>query len=170
MNNLRKLILLLLIILTVLFFFPVKILQVYIFDKGDRFNEVIYQVPVHVNDDVSVLWTHSVSRRPIVETYTVNDQLKFDIKEMRFDTYSANLPSKPECGTKWEFHDDYIRVYNYDVEFDEIPIVIGKVVANHILQYNDKEVVLKDIYKPGGYVKVRVVKESLISYLKEGVF
>ncbi|MDM8534577.1 DUF1850 domain-containing protein [Clostridiaceae bacterium HSG29] len=170
MNNLRKLILLLLLILTMLFFFPIKILQVYIFDEGERFNEVIYQVPAHVNDDVSVLWTHSVSRRPIVETYTINDQLKFDIKEMQFDTYSANLPSQPENDTKWEFHDEYIRVYNYDVEFEEIPIVIGKVIANHILQYNDKEVVLKDVYRPGGYVKVRIIKESLISYLKEGVF
>ena len=170
MNNLKKLIVLLLLLLLLLFFFPIKVLQVYIFDQGERFNEVIYQTVTHIEDDVTVKWIHSVSRRPITETYTINNEMKFDIKEMRFDTYSANLPSEPENDTIWEFNDNYIRVYNYDVEFNEIPIVIGKVIANHILQYKNKEVVLKNLYKPGGYVKVRVVKKSLISYLKEGVF
>jgi hypothetical protein len=170
MNNLKKLILLLSLLLLILFFFPIKVLQVYVFDQGERFGEVIYQTATKVDDELTVKWTHSVSRRPIYETYTINKQLKFDIKEMRFDTYSANLPSKPENDTKWEFHDDYIRVYNYDVEFNEIPVVIGKVIANHILQYKNKEIILKDEYKPGGYVKIRIVKESLVSYLKEGVF
>lgn len=168
MENLKKLIIILIFIL-VLFFYPIKVLQVYVFDQGENFNNIIYQRMAKVNDELTVKWTHSVSIRPVYETYTINKDLKFNIKEMRFDTYSANLPSKPENNTKWEFHDDYIRVYNYDIEFDEVPIVIGKVRANHILQYKDENIVLKDRYKPGGYVKIRVVKKPLLSYFIEEV-
>jgi hypothetical protein len=163
MDHLKKLILILIASL-LLFFYPIKVLQVYIFDQGERFNEIIYQSLIEIDDEVTVKWTHSVSIRPVYETYTVNKDLKFDVKEMIFDTYSANLPSKPERNTKWEFREDSIRVYNYDLEFDEIPIVIGAVRANHILLYKDDKIVLKDKYRPGGYVKVRVIKKSLLSY------
>lgn len=167
MDHLKKLILIL-IASVFLFFYPIKVLQVYIFDQGDRFDEVIYQSTVEIDDEVTVKWTHSVSIRPVYETYTVNDDLKFDVKEMIFDTYSANLPAQPERQTKWEFREDSIRVYNYDLEFKEIPIVIGAVRANHILFFKNDKIILKDRYKPGGYVKVRVVKKSLLSYvLKE---
>jgi len=167
MDHLKKLILILIASLF-LFFYPIKVLQVYIFDQGERFNEIIYQSSVKTDDEVTVKWTHSVSIRPVYETYSINDDLTFDVKEMIFDTYSANLPSQPEGDTKWEFREDAIRVYNYDIEFDEIPIVIGAVRANHILLFKDDRIVLKDRYRPGGYVKVRVVKKSLLSYvLKE---
>jgi len=168
MDHLKKLIVILIASL-MLFFYPIKILQVYIFDQGERFDEVIYQSSVDMDDEVTVKWTHSVSIRPVYETYAVNSDLKFDVKEMIFDTYSANLPSQPEGNTKWEFREDSIRVYNYDLEFDEIPIVIGAVRANHILFYEDDKIVLKDRYKPGGYVKVRVVKKSLLLYFIEEV-
>lgn len=167
MDRLKKLILILIALLFI-FFYPINVLQVYIFDQGDRFNEVIYQSTVKKNDEVTVKWTHSVSIRPVYETYSLNDDLTFDVKEMIFDTYSANLPSQPEGETKWEFKDDSIRVYNFDLEFEEIPVVIGAVRANHILLFKEDKIVLKDRYKPGGYVKVRVVKKSLLSYvLKE---
>jgi hypothetical protein len=167
MDQLKKLIIILIASL-LLFFYPIKVLQVYIFDQGERYNEVIYQSSVRIDDEVTVKWTHSVSIRPVYETYEINDDLEFDVKEMIFDTYSANLPSQPEGETQWEFREDSIRVYNYDLEFKEIPIVIGAIRANHILLFKDDRIVLKDIYKPGGYVKVRVVKKSLLSYvLKE---
>lgn len=167
MDHLKKLIIILIASL-LLFFYPIKVLQVYIFDQGEKFNEIIYQSSIDTGDEVTVKWTHSVSIRPVYETYCVNDDLKFDVKEMIFDTYSANLPSQPEGQTKWEFREDSIRVYNYDLEFEEIPIVIGAVRANHILIFKDERIVLKDRYKPGGYVKVRIVKKPLLSYvLKE---
>ncbi len=75
------------------------------------------------------------------------------------------MPAQPEYNTKWEYFDDHIRVTNYDVIFDAVPVVIGKVVADHTLYFKDKIVPLKDLYKPGGYVKIRVVRMSLIEYL-----
>jgi hypothetical protein len=147
-------------------FYQINVLQVFITDKGPNYDEVIFQEPVNNEQFFSVHWIHSVSLRPIIETYKIENNNQISIYEMIFDSFSANLPASPEYNTKWEYFDDHIRVTNYDVIFDAVPVVIGKVVADHTLYYKDKIVPLKDLYKPGGYVKIRVVKMSLLKYLK----
>lgn len=154
---------------SILSFSKLDVIQVFVADKGDRFNEVVLQAKATKGDLFDVYWTHSVSRRPVIETYKIEDDYMISIEQMIFDTFSANLPASPDYDTKWEYTDDYIRVYNYDVEFDAVPVVIGKVRADHILIYNDLNVHLKDIYKPGGYVKIRVVNKTYLSYLIEEV-
>ncbi|WP_459195542.1 DUF1850 domain-containing protein [Wukongibacter baidiensis] len=158
------------IILSILSFYKMTLLQVYVADKGPNFNKVLLQLPVRPEEKFSVKWTHSVSLRPVIETYKIENDLNISIYEMIFDTFSANLPASPDYDTIWEYNDDHIRVYNYDVIFDSVPIVIGKVVANHTLHVRDSVIPLKDIYKPGGFVKIRVVKKSFIKYLIEEAF
>ncbi|MGB3367471.1 MAG: DUF1850 domain-containing protein [Acidaminobacteraceae bacterium] len=149
--------------------YKLDVMEVFVFDKGERFNEIVLQSKANIGDTFDVYWTHSVSRRPVIETYKIEDDYMISIEQMIFDTFSANLPASPDYDTKWEYTKDYIRVYNYDVEFDAVPVVIGKVRADHILIYKDLNVHLKDVYKPGGYVKIRVVNKSYLSYLIEEV-
>lgn len=151
-------------------FYPIQTLEVYIVDQGSRENEVILEVPIKVNDEFSVKWTHSVSKRPVIETYRINEKLEIDTQEMIFDTFSANLPATPDYETKWEYHEEYIRVYNFDRKYEALPIVIGEVIANHRLLFKGKKYTLKELYKPGGFVKVRVNKKSLYHYLIGEVF
>jgi hypothetical protein len=143
---------------------------VYVADKGPAYNKVLLQFPVKPQEKFSIKWTHSVSLRPVIETYKIEDDLKISIYEMIFDSFSANLPSSPDYNTIWEFNEDHIRVYNYDIIFDAVPVVIGKVVANHTLYLRDNIIPLKDIYKPGGFVKIKVVKKSFIKYIIEEAF
>lgn len=152
------------LLISIVTFYQINVLQVYIFDKGPNYNDVIFQDAVGNEDLFSVHWIHSVSRRPVIETYKIENNNQISIHEMIFDSFSANLPARPEYNTKWEFFDDHIRVTNYDVIFDAVPVVIGKIVADHTLYFKDKIVPLKDLYKPGGYVKIRVVRMSLIEY------
>lgn len=154
-----------LIIVVILLMIPTTVLEVFIADKGDDYNKVIYTVRANENDTFSVYWTHSVSLRPVIETFKIKEDYNISVEEMIFDTFSANLPASPDYNTKWEYHDDYIRVYNYDLEFDALPVVIGKVHANHKLIYNDKTIVLKDLYKPGGFVKIRARKLNNLHYM-----
>lgn len=142
-------------------------LQVYVVDKGPNLNKVLLQLPIKREEKFSVKWTHSVSLRPVTETYKIENDLNISIYEMIFDSFSANLPASPDYNTIWEFNEDHIRVYNYDVIFDAVPVVIGKIVANHKLCVGDEIIPLKDIYKPGGYVKIRVVEKSLLKYIVE---
>lgn len=167
MKKIKYFIAILLIAIIIASIWPITLLQVYVADKGPYENKVIYQTLAKPGEFFSVKWIHSVSLRPVIETYKIENDLKISIYEMIFDSFSANLPASPDYNTKWEFHDDYIRVYNYDVSFDAVPVVIGKVVADHILIFRNKSIHLKDIYKPGGYVKIRAVKEKLINYLFE---
>lgn len=153
------------IIYLVLSFIKIDVFEVFIVDKGIDENKVILQVNKNEQDYFDVKWTHSVSLRPVIETYKVNDDYTISIEQMIFDSFSANLPASPDYDTIWEFHDEYIRVYNYDVTFDAVPVVIGKVVANHSFIYNEEETFLKDIYKPGGYVNIRVVNKSILKFL-----
>lgn len=150
-----------------LYLYPITLLQVYVADKGPDYNNVLLQLPAKPGEFFSVKWIHSVSLRPVIETYKIEEDLKISIYEMKFDSFSANLPASPDYDTKWEFHDDYIRVYNYDVIFDAVPVVIGKVVADHTLQFRDTAIHLKDIYKAGGFVKIRVVNKNLLDYIME---
>ncbi len=158
------------IILSILLFYRVTLLQVYVADKGQQFNDILLQAPIKSGEKFSVKWIHSVSLRPVIETYKVENDLNISIYEMIFDSFSANLPSSPDYNTIWEYNEDHIRVYNYDVIFDAVPIVIGKVVANHTLCVRDNVIPLRDIYKPGGFVKIRAVKKSLIKYIVEEAF
>lgn len=167
-NNKKKLLIIVSIILIIgiiLSMMKIEVFDIYIVDKGVNENKVILQVVKDEQDYFDVKWTHSVSLRPVIETYKVNDDYTISIDQMIFDSFSANLPSSPEFDTIWEFHDEYIRVYNYDVTFDAVPVVIGKVVANHSFIYNGEEIFLKDVYKPGGFVKIRAVNKSWLKYL-----
>jgi len=172
-NNKIKLLAVLLLLITIitvtLSTYKLDVMEVFIADKGERFNEVVLQNKATIGETFDVYWTHSVSRRPVIETYKIEDDYMISIEQMIFDTFSANLPASPDYDTKWEYTKDYIRVYNYDVEFDAVPVVIGKVRADHILIYKDLNVHLKEVYKPGGYVKIGVVNKSYLSYLIEEV-
>lgn len=170
MKTFSRIFIVLIILAIVIGFYPIEVLQVFIADEGPRHNEVIVELPVDVGDEFSVRWTHSVSKRPVIETYTITEALQIDTKEMIFDTFSANLPAQPDYQTKWEYHDDYIRVYNFDRTYDELPVVIGAIVANHKLEYKDKLITLKEEYKLGGFVKLRVVKKNIYNYLMGEVF
>ena len=158
-----------LLIVVIVLFFPINVLDVYIADKGNDYNKVIYTTKVDLEDTFSVYWTHSVSLRPVIETYKIKNDYNISVEEMIFDTFSANLPASPDYNTKWEYHYNYIKVYDYDLEFDAVPVVIGKVVANHKLIYNNNTIVLKDLYKPGGFVKIRAKKINPIQYVLRGL-
>ncbi len=170
MRRFKLIIICTVIITLILSFYKITLLQVYIADKGPNFNRVLLQLPIKSGDTFSVKWTHSVSLRPVIETYKIEKNLNISIYEMIFDSFSANLPSSPDYNTIWEYNEDHIRVYNYDVTFDSLPVVIGKVVANHTLYVRDSVIPLKDIYKPGGFVKIKAIKKNLIKYVIEEAF
>lgn len=167
MRTVKFILLVILVVIMILSILPVCVLQVVDADSPERL--VLYQILVKPGDRFSIKWTHSVSKRPVIETYEITRDLKISTYEMIFDSFSANLPSYPEYNQKWEITKDYIRVYNYDRVFEELPVVIGKVIAFHKLIYKDKVVSLKDVDEPGGFVKIRVKKMPLIGYLREEV-
>lgn len=154
------------IIILTAFIYPVYVLQIL---EGSEGYSVLYQTRTKLYDRFTVKWIHSVSKQPIYETYEIQDDLSIKIFEMIFNENGPNLPAGPEQGTKWEIKDGKFRVYNYNLVFDEVPVRIGQVVANHTLIYNDINLPLKEISRPGGFVRLKVVKTSFAQYIIGGV-
>jgi len=154
------------IIIIIIFFYPVYILQILDGSKGIK---VLYETRTKINDKFTIKWIHSVSKQPVLETYEIQKDLSIKIHEMIFTENGPNLPAGPEQGTKWEIKDGKFRVYNYSLSFYEVPVRIGQVIADHTLIYKDIELPLKEISRPGGFVRIRVTKGSLAKYLFGGI-
>ena len=141
--------------------YQITVLEI-IDDKEER---LIYQTFTKPHEKFSIMWIHSVSKQPVTETYIINEDLSIGIYEMVFKEPGPNLPSGPEGGTLWEFKDGKFRVYNYDIIFSEVPVRIGQAIANHTFIYKSTEIELKEISRPGGFVKIRVCQMSLFYFL-----
>ncbi|SET07385.1 protein of unknown function [Natronincola peptidivorans] len=154
------------ILVSLLLLYPVT--SIYIVD-GISEGSLLYQTLAKEQDRFSIHWIHSVSKQPVIETYIINDDLTIGIYEMIFNEPGPNLPSGPEGGTKWEIKNGTFRVYNYSIIFDEVPVRIGEVIANHTFIYKENEVELKNISRPGGFVTIGAGKIPLIEYLYKEV-
>lgn len=161
-------IVLIIFLLIVYLLYPINSFQIRSIDKVGK-NQLLYHTIVNPGDKFSVEWIHSISKQPVTETYKITDNLKIEIYEMIFNTNSPNLPAFPEGETKWEIKDGIYRVYNYNVVLDELLITIGMVISNHTLFLKDEVFVLKELYRPGGLVKVEIKKVPMILYLWEGI-
>lgn len=58
-------------------FYQINVLQVFIVDKGTQFGSVIYEDSIGNESLFSVHWIHSVSLRPVIETYKIEKIIKF---------------------------------------------------------------------------------------------
>jgi len=148
------------------FVYPIYVLQIL---EGAKGMDILYQVRTKPHDRFTIKWIHSVSKQPVLETYEIQENLRIGIYEMIFNENGPNLPAGPEQGTKWEIKDGLFRVYNYSLIFDEVPVRIGQVVANHTLLYKNIELPLKEISKPGGFIRIRVIKTSFAKFIFGGI-
>lgn len=148
-------------ILIILCLWPVHVLEVRI----DGTDELVYQQRAKPGETFDVVWTHSVTLQPVIETYRLERPGKIPLVQMIFDDNGPNLPARPEFDQKWTFSGGKFIVTNYDRVFERVPVVIGAVIANHNLIYDGKETQLKDKYRPGGYVHIGLTKYYLPIYL-----
>lgn len=161
----RKLFFPLLLIVIIISVWPVYTLEV----RADSSDELVFQMPAHPGDIFDVVWTHSVTLQPVIETYRLEKPGQIPLIQMIFDDNGPNLPARPEGNTKWTFQDGKFIVTNYDLVFERVPVVIGAVIADHRLHYNGREISLKEEYRPGGYVHIGLIREILPMYIQKEV-
>jgi hypothetical protein len=81
---------------------------------------LLWAVPAHAGDDLRFIWTHTVSKRPVSETYSVEKDGSFRLLEMAFDHEGPNLPSSPEQGTAWRIEGNKVTVTGYDLRLERL--------------------------------------------------
>lgn len=151
--------------MAILFFIPVYILEV----RADGSERLVYQQQAKPGDTFDVVWIHSVTLQPVIETYQLDAPGRIPLVQMIFNDNGPNLPAGPEFNQKWTISNGKFIVSDYDRVFERVPVTIGAVTADHTLLYKGKSVPLKEKYRPGGYVHIGLVKANYLEYLLKGV-
>lgn len=137
--------------------------------RVDGTDQLVYQQQAKLGETFDVLWTHSVTLQPVIETYRLEKPGKIPLVQMIFDDNGPNLPARPEFNQKWTISGGKFIVTNYDLVFKRVPVVIGAIIANHTLCYDGKKTQLKDVYRPGGYVHIGLTRDFLPKYILKEV-
>lgn len=131
---------------------------------------VVFSRLLPVGETFSMVHTHSITKRPVRETFRVTKDRRIAIVEMEFDHFGANLPVRPEKDGSGmtEF---LVRDGKYVVRYDEtvypaLHLRVGQVIAHHRLHFNDGTTAdLVRLAGGGTYVQIRA--GSLISVVEE---
>lgn len=134
-----------------------EITNLHIYDGRTR--TLLYSRLMKIGEPFVLEYTHSVTNRPVMEFYKVDNELQIALEEMRFDEIGANLPIGPEMidGTMTEFNvkDEYYQVIYHNRLFDSLPLQVGRIIANHALLFESGErLFLQDILEEGSYIVI----------------
>jgi len=133
------------------------------FEVRDQFSgEVYYSRAIELAESFDLQHTHSVTRRPVIETFSAADADTIAIEEMWFDQNGPNLPTGPEPlgdgETTFIYEDDgSYRVIHHSYPLGTVPLLVGSESVDHTLTFSDGDKVrLLDIADRGAAVEFRV--------------
>jgi hypothetical protein len=154
---------LLVIVLFVIIFYPyILILEI----VPSLNNKAFLSIPVKKGDTFTIRFTHSVQKTPVDETFSIGRNLKMVLEETVYSSYGAGLPSEVNDNQEFLFENGKFIIRKFDMQFDEIPLFVGEVIANHTIIYNDKKFPLVSYKMAGKSVRIRLCNYSLISYIR----
>lgn len=114
-----------------LLFYPVTALTVR--QAGGWFP--VRAVPVSPGTEFRVTWIHTVSKRPVSETFLIDGESQLCLKEMVFDHMGPGLPSYSEDGTAWTLKDGKAMVTGYRRCLDRLNLGVSPL--GHRLEVGD---------------------------------
>ena len=123
--------------------------------------EVLLERGVAVGEELVLTHTHSVTRRPVIERFSVNTDHVLTLESMEFDEPGPNLPTGPERFgeqmTSFETVDGVYRVVHHGYPIGSVTLRAGGVDVDHTLTFGDGEQVrLLELTRTGGPVELRV--------------
>lgn len=126
---------------------------------------LLHEQVVEVGEDLVLTHTHSVTRREIIERFSVNDDHVLTLESMEFDQPGPNLPTGPERFgdrmTSFETVDGVYRVVHHGFPIGSVTLRAGGVDVDHTLSFaNGEQVRLLELTRAGGPVELRVAGES----------
>ncbi len=121
----------------------------------------VYERELRVGERFRLEHTHSVTRRPIIETFSVPAADTLALEELWFDEPGPNLPAGPEQmgGTTTTFTSDdgAFRVLHHGHEIGTLPLMVGGADVDHVLEFADGERLrLLDVTRSGSRVELLV--------------
>lgn len=119
-----------------------------------------YSRPMSRGESFQLTHTHSVTKRTVIETFSVADGGTLALEELWFDEFGPNLPAGPEqLGSHATFlHEDgAYRVLHHGYPIGTVPVRVGSEAVDHVLTFaNGERVRLLDIARAGAWVELMV--------------
>ncbi|WP_238580892.1 DUF1850 domain-containing protein [Streptomonospora alba] len=98
---------------------------------------VVLSVPVAAGERVTLRYTHSVSKRPVEEEFSISATGGLLMQEMRFDTFGANLPAGPEhigsTTTTFLRERDGYRVLHHGRPLGDVQLMVNSSRSGQVL-------------------------------------
>jgi hypothetical protein len=139
---------------------PTTPLEVFAHGEG----EVAFAREVEVGETFRLEHTHSVTRRGVVETFSVQDATTVAIEELWFDEPGPNLPAGAEpLGdgmTTFTREDGAFRVQHHGHPIGTLPLMVGGPDVDHVVVFADgQRVRLLDIVRRGERVELTLGRQ-----------
>ncbi|HYF92669.1 MAG TPA: DUF1850 domain-containing protein [Symbiobacteriaceae bacterium] len=119
-----------------------------------------WAAPITAGGEFVLRWTHTVTRRPVAETYTVESDGRIRLMRMVFDQYGPNLPSAPEAGTVWQHGPEGITVTGYTERYERLSLGVGPI--DHRLAVGGRELNLVTGVGPDRLIRIAVERQPRI--------
>lgn len=147
-----------LIIIIAIFFIPIHRLQLIEKDSG----EILRSFPIKNGEEFTVFFIHSVEKSPWHEIYYVKNDNEIYLKETRFYSYGAGLPST--TNHDFSFDDGSMKITNYNTKMKDLVYKVGAVIADHTIVIRGEEYHLNEITEPSTSVLFKADKIALYKF------
>lgn len=135
---------------------PVQALTV----RPGRGGGLYWAIPARPGAAFTLAWTHTVSLRPVTETYTIAPDRRLALAEMVFDQYGPNLPAGPEGGTTWRIERDRWVVTGYTFQLDRLNLGVGP--FDHHLRVGGRDLDLVAAIGSERFIRITAEREPLL--------
>ena len=157
----KKLIILLLLSLllfiTIIPIFPRLVLE----SVKDNNNKYIFNL---IKKEFIISYTHSVNKGRVNDYYIIDENYNIILYKTTFVSYGAGI-AEPENNENIIIKDDNIEINNINRVIEDFYLFVG-IVAEHSITADDKEIMLKSLFKPQTNIKIKYIKVSLIDLIK----
>ena len=110
-----------------------------------------------------ISYTHSVNRGRVRDYYIIKSKYII-LSKTRFMSYGAGIP-EPEKRQKFRETEDYIEISDINRKIDNLYLFVGT-IANHKIEIDEKNIELKEIFKPQENIKIEYKILSIFEYIK----
>jgi len=123
----------------------------------------VLAAPAAEGTELRVAWVHTVSNRPVWETFSIDATNRLCLKKMVFDHAGPGLPAHPEEGTMWTYSEGAITVTGYDRCLDRLRIAVSPVA--HRLEVGNTRWDLIEAFGEDRLILISVEKIPLLLLL-----
>lgn len=157
MKKIIILLLSLLLFITIIPIFPRLVLE----SVKDNNNKYIFNL---IKKEFIISYTHSVNKGRVNDYYIIDENYNIILYKTTFVSYGAGI-AEPENNENIIIKDDNIEINNINRVIKDFYLFVG-IVAEHSITADDKEIMLKSLFKPQTNIKIKYIKISLIDLIK----